>query len=557
MSLRFKLLSICIATMVIACSMALGAIWAQSRFVRDVADTRVIGVILHNHALADMVHDGLRSDVYSALSAAETGLSQQEILASVARKVETFNRVIAENRSLAQSEAIKAALAGLQPVLQAYVKSAQSIVSLALSDRAGAVAALPGFNKAFDALEESQTKVGELIEAESKAIEAAADEFFGVTSWASKGALAAIVTGFAGLIFFCLFGLLRPLHRIEQTMHILARNETDVVVPYASEKNEIGRMAAAIEVFQKAIRGNLETEQARTVEHDRVASEQARKKTMLDLADLFEHEVGRIIGDVADSSAQLQKTAQTLASHSEQTSLQVLTVSTASEQASSNIASVAHATEELSTSINETAQHVSMSSAKATRAADESSEAAGVFQRLVVAAQKIGSIISLIEDIASQTNLLALNATIEAARAGEAGRGFAVVAAEVKSLANQTAQATTEIGQQVNEIRGSIDVSDKAIQSVAEAVQQLKGAASIIASAVDEQSATTQMIAENLLHASQGTNDVSESMAGISSAAHASKTVAAELLESSLGLSSQSERLGTEMARFLATVRAA
>jgi methyl-accepting chemotaxis protein len=544
-------------TMIIASGAAVGAIWAQGRFVDDVAQTRLVGSVLRNHTLADMVHDGLRSDVYSALVATETGTNQKEVTNSVARKVELFNKVVGENQVLAQSATIKGALVEVETALADYVRSAQAISTLAFVDRPAAIVALPAFNTTFVALESAMMKVGDLIEAEAKAIEVSSDAFFGKASQISKGIAAALISCLAGLIFFCLFGVLRPLRHIEETMQVLASNRTDVVVPYADKTDEIGRMASAIQVFQKAILGKMEADKAISLENERTTVNQARTKVLLDLADRFEREVGKIASDVAESSSLLQNTAQTLNRYSNQTSERLQSACSASDLTSENIVSVASATEELSVSIHETSGHVSKSSQMAIRAAKETNAAAGIFTQLVDAADKIGSIVSLIDNIAGQTNLLALNATIEAARAGEAGRGFAVVAAEVKSLASQTAQATTEIGLHVAAIQGSINQSDQAVRSAAEAVDQLNNAAGFIAAAVNEQSATTRMISENLQQAAKGTGEVSGSMNEIASAAGEANAEATRIVQFSLNLSRQSEHLQSELVRFLATVRAA
>ena len=178
-------------------------------------------------------------------------------------------------------------------------------------------------------------------------------------------------------------------------------------------------------------------------------------------------------------------------------------------------------------------------------------------QGLADAAQKIGEVVSLINDIAAQTNLLALNATIEAARAGEAGKGFAVVAAEVKSLANQTAKATEEIGTQVAGIQGATKDSVEAIKSIGKTIGEVNEIATTIASAVEEQSAATQEIARNVQQAAKGTQEVSSNIAGVTQAAGETGTAATQVLGASGDLAKQSEALREQVDRFLAKIRAA
>jgi methyl-accepting chemotaxis protein len=173
------------------------------------------------------------------------------------------------------------------------------------------------------------------------------------------------------------------------------------------------------------------------------------------------------------------------------------------------------------------------------------------------AASRIGDVVELINTIAGQTNLLALNATIEAARAGEAGRGFAVVASEVKALAEQTAKATGEIGQQIAGIQDATNDSVTAIQDISGTIGKLSEIASTIAAAVEEQGAATQEISRNVQNAAQGTHEVSSNVADVQHGATETGTASAKVLSAAQSLSVDSDRLKLELDRFLLTVRAA
>ena len=218
---------------------------------------------------------------------------------------------------------------------------------------------------------------------------------------------------------------------------------------------------------------------------------------------------------------------------------------------------MAAATEELSTSINSIAQRVTRSAEIAAKAAEEARRTNAVVEGLAAGTQKIGEVVTLIQNIASQTNLLALNATIEAARAGEHGRGFAVVASEVKALANQTAKATEEISAQVQEIQSATTQAVTAIQAIGGTIAEIDGISNDIAAAVDQQGAATREIAGNVQQAANGTRDVNNTILQVNRASDEAGRAVSRMLEAADGLSSQSERLKAEVAGFLGSLHVA
>ena len=244
-----------------------------------------------------------------------------------------------------------------------------------------------------------------------------------------------------------------PLQRMTVTMNDLASGNLDVEVPGIGRGDEVGEMAKAVEVFKSnaVARQSLETEQ-RAAETRAVAG---RKADMNKMADDFETAVGRIVETVSSASGQLEVSAGTLTATAERAQELATTVAAASEEASTNVQSVASATEEMASSVTEISRQVQASARMANDAVDQARFTNDRVSELSKAATRIGDVVELINTIAGQTNLLALNATIEAARAGEAGRGFAVVASEVKALAEQTAKATGEIGQQISGIQAA------------------------------------------------------------------------------------------------------
>ncbi|MDZ4790671.1 MAG: HAMP domain-containing methyl-accepting chemotaxis protein [Hyphomicrobiales bacterium] len=366
--------------------------------------------------------------------------------------------------------------------------------------------------------------------------------------------LAGILAGLV-LSWFIGQGISKPIILTIDAMRRLAGGDRSVEVPGVGRGDEIGSMADALNVFKNNL---IETERLRAdQEEQKKRSEAARRAEMNTLAENFERAVGGIVQNVATGATQLTGAARTMTQGAEETKAQSAICANASGTASSNVQSVAAATEQLSYSIREIGDQVHRSQKIATDAAVEADSMNGKVRELAEGAERIGSIIDVINQIAAQTNMLALNATIEAARAGEAGRGFAVVAQEVKALAEQTAKATTEIGVQIFSIQDSTKNAAGFISSIAKTTQEVSSIAAAIASAVEEQSSATKEIARNVQEASRGTREVTTNIENVSRSSEASGAAASQVLSAATDLSHQSESLRNEVRDFLRTVRAA
>jgi len=368
------------------------------------------------------------------------------------------------------------------------------------------------------------------------------------------GTLAAVSFLAAILLAWLYVGrnIVRRLVRLGEAMRAIADGKLDTAIPNQGH-DEIADMAAALTVFRdNAVEAKAASSQ-RAAERQRQTA--ARREEMLGLADAFEASIKTVVTEVSSGSSSMREAASAMTQTAAATRARTSAVTSAADHASGNVQTVAAAAEELSASITEIGRQVSQSAQVAAKAVEDAKRSNATVGGLAEAAQKIGDVVKLINDIAGQTNLLALNATIEAARAGEAGRGFAVVASEVKSLATQTAQATEDIATQINAIQAATKEAVVAIQGISGTIGQISEIATTVAAAVEEQGAATKEIARNIQEAAIGTRDVKTNVVEVAQAVEETDSRANAVLKSAENLSQQSVVLEAEVSKFLAKVK--
>lgn len=345
------------------------------------------------------------------------------------------------------------------------------------------------------------------------------------------------------------------LDRLRDTMQRLAGGDLGVAIPGMERRDGLGGMARAVAVFKdNAARiAGLQNEQ----HAERQRGAQERRDALLRLADQFDSQIGGVVTSVAAAGGDIGAAARNVTGTAEAAISQSASALTEAERATQNVESVATAMEELAATGSEISRQVARAAAISRDAAEEGRRTNATVAGLTEAAQKVGDVVKLIQDIAGQTNLLALNATIEAARAGDAGKGFAVVAGEVKSLAGQTARATEEIRTQIAAIQAESAAALGAIGAIAQTVLGVEEIASSIAATVDQQSVAITEVSGNVQQAADRTRHLTSDLKrvadglGENGAAASAVRAAAETLDRQAGV------LRQQVDAFLATVRAA
>ncbi len=486
---------------------------------------RNTGTLEHNSNMVNHTYQvvGAVEEVTGTLKDAETGQRgylitgedrylepYQNAKAAIDAKIQAVATLTSDNPAQQQR------IADLRPLVAAKFAELQQTIDLRRGQGFEAARAVVLTDQGKTVMDQIRAKLAELTDAESSLLAVRAAS----TTDAADSSRTAVLAGTTVALVLVLVlawlisrSILRPLTALTARLSEIADGEGDLTRRVdEARRDEFGTLGAAFNRFVSKLAGTISR-------------------------------IGEQANTLAAASEELSTATRQISESAASTSSQAGRVSEATETMSGSLSTVAAGAEEMGASIREIAANAAEASRVVGDAVQVANSATATVTELGESSTQISTVIKLITAIAEQTNLLALNATIEAARAGEAGKGFAVVASEVKDLAQETARATEDIGKQVERIQRNADATSRAIGRMSEIVEQVNDYQTTIASAVEEQTATTAEMARNVTDASSNTREISGNLAGVAAAATTTTNAIADTQQSVTELAAMSATL--------------
>ncbi|MCB1783834.1 MAG: MCP four helix bundle domain-containing protein [Alphaproteobacteria bacterium] len=514
-----------------------------------------IAAALRNQVEADMMHDGLRADVLYAIKLAQEDnqAERQDAINATSEHAQNFQRLISEVESANLSPSVNASLDHLKEPLSRYINSAQKIATDVFANKEAIGKSYDTFQEDFEYLEGAMEDFSSVIETEFQNLNHAIEQ---------KEKFIAVLIGTSVLMSLAIAvmswrtsqnKIVKPIGIITHTMSELANNNMGIEIPFVNLNDEIGVMAKTVQIFKenKLKADSLEKEQKK---EQQIKLEHA--EMLMNMTTNFDKNISRFLQSMGAATKELEKTSKELLSLSDTGKGKSAELSDVSQTAETNVTIVASASEEMLASIKEINKQISQASTISSDAVSEADQAGKAIRQLAGSSEKIGEVLSLIQDIAEQTNLLALNATIEAARAGDAGKGFAIVANEVKSLASQTEKATEEISEQINDMQSATRNFVQVIEKISAVINQINEISKSVAYAMDQQSEAIQEIVKNTQSASERTKDVGNIASIVSESASETQKASNNVSHAANDLSERTDDLRGEVETFLSNIKA-